>query len=150
MNRLGRIGGSVLLGLALLNGCHGTAPPTDPLASAASTPDPKTDWVQVLRALDETGLTRNDKRTITTADEIARLRSFFPDLATNIPSGLHGAWSAWIVLRFHTADGADTYVSSDYRLYRVDDGARGDFVLRPGFSDEIQRLFSPNAGTAAP
>ena len=134
----------MLLAVALLTGCRQNPPP--PSASTAppgaATPDPATNWVQVHRWMDDAGLTHNDHRTITSADQIAALKAFFPALGTTEQSTLHANLSPWIVINFHTADGTDTYISTDYRIYRIDEGGRGDFVVAPGFIDAVQRLFA--------
>jgi hypothetical protein len=134
-----------LSGLILLSGCdHNTPPPASSIPGLeTNTPDPKTDWAQVLRAMDDGGLTRNDQRTLTSLENIRELNSFFPELATKTISNVHGNWHPWLVVHLHSAAGIDTYISTDYRLYRIDDGARGDFVIREGFTDYVQRMFMP-------
>jgi hypothetical protein len=126
---------AILAAFAFAAGCHTTPPPPpDPTA-------PNADWAQVLRRLDDSGLSHNDQRTIHSPDEIAKLKGFFPELTTTNQSSLHGGWVPWIVVHFHRADGTETWVSSDFRIYRVDDGRRGDFVLASGFTDYVDQLF---------
>jgi hypothetical protein len=144
------IGRTALLAvLALAAGCRTTPPsaplgPTDPVAAGR----PDANWAQVLRWRDDSGLAHNDQRTVSSPAELARLRRFFPDLATQSESSLHGSWPAWVVVHFHRANGTDTYVSTDYRIYRIDDGSRGDFVLAPGFIDYVYQLFTAPAPAA--
>jgi hypothetical protein len=129
-----------LAAFALAVGCRTTPPPpvpADPNAAGAT----DANWAQVLRRLDDSGLAHNDQRTVHSPDDIASLKAFFPDLTTATQSSLHGGWVPWIVVHFHRADGTDTWISSDYRLYRVDDGRRGDFVLAAGFTDYLDQLF---------
>jgi hypothetical protein len=136
---IGRI--MILAAWAWTAGCHSAAPPPpgppDPVA-----PGPvNADWAQVIRRLDDSGLPHNDQRVITTTGDVARLRHYFPDLDTTAESPLHGGWAAWVLIRFHSAGGLDTWVSTDYRIYRINDGHRGDFVLTPGFADDVDRFF---------
>jgi hypothetical protein len=114
------------------------------------TPDPATNWAQVLRSMDDMGLVRNDPPlTVSGPQEIARLQAFFPEAHTMTASTMHAAWTPWIIVHFHTADGKDTFVLSDYRIYRVGDGRRGDFVLTPGFTEYVDRLFGTQTAPAA-
>jgi hypothetical protein len=139
-----------LAAVVLLAGCQPSAqtpPPATGAPDPAQTPDPTTNWAQVLRAMDDMGLTHNDAPlTVSSPAGIAKLQSFFPDMRTTATSTMHAAWTPWIVVHFHTADGKDTFVLSDYRIYRVDDGRRGDFVVSAGFTDYVDRLFATPAG----
>jgi hypothetical protein len=146
MRTFPRTAAAILSGLVLLSGCQNNAQPAAALPGLETdTPDPKTDWAQVLRSYDDAGILRNDRRNVTAPADIARLKSFFPELSTTNMSNLHGGWNAWIIIHFHTAAGADTYVLSDYRLYRIGDSPRGDFVVRPGLADFEQHIFLPSA-----
>jgi len=141
-----RFASAILSGLLLLSGCHNNPSPPAPAPGVdLGTPDPRTNWALISRAYDDAGLSRQDKRTLTAPDDIRQLKSYFPDMSTAATSNVHGAWSPLMVIQFHTADGADVYVVTDYRLYRIGDSSRGDFVVRPGFADYMQRLFIPGA-----
>jgi len=103
---------------------------------------PHTDFysADVLRSLDEEGISRNDECTLTDPARLAALQAFFPEILTKKESTLHAAWIPWIVIRFRYADGTEVYVESDYRIYRMGDGKRGDFVLKDGLSDLVNGL----------
>ena len=130
---------SCLLGVAICvlcecGGCQTAAPPPSaPNAYIAA---------EVRRRLSEDGLLRNDQLTVTTPDEIGTLRSFFPDMGTKHVSTIKEPWTPWIIIFFRRADGTGTYAVSDYRLYRIDEGQSGEFVVSPGFGAHIEQLFS--------
>jgi hypothetical protein len=129
----------LMLTLAILcasAGCQSAPPPSGPAAHQTIVS------AELLRWLNYAGLTRNDQLTVTSPDEIAALRGYFPDLGTKDESTVKGTWTPWIIIHFHRADGSETYISSDYRIYRIDDGQSGDFVARPGFADHIEQLFA--------
>ena len=100
----------------------------------------------VRRWLDDSGLVRNQTRLLTAAQDVNQLKQFFPDMTTAQQSSIHGSWQPSIVIHFTNADGSETYIFSDYRIYRVDDGKRGDFVVAGDFSGYIDRLFGGPAG----
>jgi hypothetical protein len=138
---------TILAAIVLAVGCQST-PPAPDSADASASPNPNADWTQVLRWRDDSNLTHNDQRTLTAANETAALKQFFPELTTANQSSLHGDWAPWIVIHFHHANGTETFVSSDYRIYRIDEGRRGDFVLAPGFADYIDQLFQRTRPTS--
>jgi hypothetical protein len=125
------------IALFLLAGCQSSAPPP---AVAAGTQTFTS--AQLLRRLNFAGLTKNDEMTVTSPAEIATLQGYFPDLGTKHTSTMNGTWVPWIIIRFHLSDGTETYVSSDYRIYRIDDGGSGDFVVNPGFADHVEQLMA--------
>jgi hypothetical protein len=137
--------------VVLLAGCQpAPPPPAPPQASVTSDPmplpDPTTNWALVMRAADDMGLARKDPPLpVSSPQRIARLKTFFPDMQTTATSTMHAGWTPLIVIRFHTANGKDTYVVSDYRIYRVDQGDRGDFVVLPGFADYVDQLLATAA-----
>jgi hypothetical protein len=98
-------------------------------------------FVELFRWQDSLGLSHNDKRTVAGADEIGRLQSYFPEMQSARTSELHGPWVPLLKLQFHSADGTDIQVFTDYHLYRIADGVRGDFIVRDGFSDEVDHIF---------
>ena len=124
-----------LLAAVLLLGCQPATPATN------SAPQEFVS-VDLLRRLDYSAVSRNDTRTLTDPQAISRLESFFPQLETDRVSNLHADWYPWIVIQFKRADGSMTDVASDYRLYRIDDAKRGDFVAAPGFADFVEQLFA--------
>ena len=103
---------------------------------------PHTDFASadVLRSLDEAGLSRNDECTLNNPSQLATLQAFFPEMLTRRESTLHAAWYPWIIVRFRSADGSETYVESDYRIYHTGDGSRGDFVVKDGLVDFVNSL----------
>ena len=104
--------------------------------------DPAGKSVELRRWMDNLGNSHNDVRTITAPDELARLRSFFPEMQTNQTSDLHGPWQPLLLIRFVNNDDTQTTITTDYHLYRIGDGTRGDFIIKDGFSDEVDHLFA--------
>jgi hypothetical protein len=135
----------LFVGVLLLAGCaanHAPAGGTDPDQIVSA---------EIMRWKDSLGIMRNDKQVLTDPGQLQQLEAFFPDLNNQSTSGVHGGWSPWIVVRFHRGGGKVTYVFSEYRIYRVDDSSRGDFVMAPGFEDYADKLFSqPALGPSTP
>jgi hypothetical protein len=122
--------------VTLLSGCQSNSPPPRPVGPGGFIS------AQVLRGRDDAGLPQNDARSITSPDELAHLESFFPDIGTRNESTLHDAVQPWIVVRFRNSAGTETYAISDYRIYKIDTGTTGDFVVAPGFINYVQRIFN--------
>lgn len=96
--------------------------------------------VDVLRDRDEGGVVRNDQCTLTDPGQLEALCGFFPEMNSEAESTIRGGWYPLIIVRFHTSDGSVTYVGSDYRLYRMGKGERGDFVVKGDFIDFVESL----------
>lgn len=126
---------TVLLATLVSVGCSNSAPP------AGQAPD-KVVSADVLRWKDSLGIVHNDRLVMTDPAQLAQLQAFFPDLKSQSASEVHGDWPPWVVVRLHHADGTVTYLFSEYRIYRIDDSRRGDFVLADGFADYVDKLFS--------
>jgi hypothetical protein len=133
---------SALLIVGLLAGCQ-----TASSSRAVRAHDTITS-ADLLRMKDYAGLVTNDQRTITDPKLLAKLESFFPEMDTQKTSTLLGIWVPWIVVRFNRADATNTLVSSDYRIYRMGGGERGDFVLPPGFPAFVDQIFQTPPASA--
>jgi hypothetical protein len=124
----------IVAGLLFITGC----------AIFQSGPSVRSDFqsAEVLRSQDEAGVSRNDQCTLHDQAQLAQLEGFFPDLMGTRQSTLNAQWIPWIIIRFHSQDGTVTYVNSDYRIYRVNDGLRGDFVVKSttDFADFVEHL----------
>jgi hypothetical protein len=100
----------------------------------------------VTRKLDASGKLTNDRLTVTKPQELAILESYFRQAGRGERGPLTGGWVPSVIVTFKPALGREVKVHSNYEVWSE---GTGDWPVKGGLKDRIERMFDRKALAAA-
>lgn len=106
-------------------------------------------YVQLIIGVDEHGKEISITKDIRDTDDIQRLLDFFPEIGSSQRGGIAASWASCIQIEFHTSNGKQFMIETDYNKWReVPARGRGDYAVPVGFRQYIRQILADYASAA--